>query len=185
LYWFTADFHLSHKNIIKYCNRPFKDIEQMDTTILTNLETSVESGDILYYLGDLTFKEAVAKEFFERFNDLEIYYITGNHDNEKVLKIAKKYSKSISNLMDIKVEGVSITLCHYAMRVWNESHFNAWQLYGHSHGTLASLGKQYDVGVDNNSFKPISFECLKIIMAEMPNNINFIPPEKRSNSINM
>ncbi|TFG17201.1 MAG: hypothetical protein EU531_03985 [Promethearchaeota archaeon] len=182
MYWFTADFHLSHKNIIKYCNRPFKDVEQMDTVILTNLENSLESGDILYYLGDLTFKEEIAKEFFERFNDLKIYYIIGNHDNPKVLKIAKQNCVSISNLMDIEIEGLFITLCHYAMRVWNKSHFNAWQLYGHSHGTLDPIGKQYDVGVDNNMFRPISITQLIRIMTELPNNLNYIPPEKRRNN---
>lgn len=179
MYWFSADYHLSHRNIINYCNRPFNTVEEMNTTILTNLQNSIESGDILYYLGDLTFKEAVAKEFFKSFSNLEIHYIIGNHDNPKVLKIAAKYCNSVSNLSDIEIEGISMTLCHYAMRVWNKSHFNAWQLYGHSHGTLTPLGKQYDVGVDSNSFKPVSFERLKSIMTEMPNNINFIPPEKR------
>jgi len=182
VYWFTADFHLSHKNIIKYCNRPFKDVEQMDTVILTNLETSLESGDTLYYLGDLTFKEETGKEFFKRFKDLKIYYIIGNHDNPKVLKIAEQYCISISNLIDIEIEDISITLCHYAMRVWNKSHFNAWQLYGHSHGTLNPIGKQYDVGVDNNMFKPISLTELIRIMKETPNNLNYIPPEKRRNN---
>jgi len=185
VYWFTADFHLSHKNIIKYCNRPFKDVEQMDSVILTNLENSLESGDTLYYLGDLTFKEEIAKEFFKRFNDLKIYYIIGNHDNIKVLNVAQKHCKKVANLIDIEIEGISITLCHYAMRIWNKSHFNAWQLYGHSHGTLNSLGKQYDVGVDNNGFKPVSLDSLNTILAKMPNNINFIPPEKRERNISM
>jgi calcineurin-like phosphoesterase family protein len=71
------------------------------------------------------------------------------------------------------------------MRAWNKSHFNAWQLYGHSHGTLNPLGKQYDVGVDNNGFKPVSLDSLDKIMAKMPNNINFIPPEKRERNISM
>jgi calcineurin-like phosphoesterase family protein len=175
--WFTADFHLSHQNIIRYCNRPFENVKQMNETILINLEESLLQGDILYYLGDLTFKEAVAKDFFKRFNKFEIHYIIGNHDNSKVLKIAKNYCKSVSNLKDVEIEGISITLCHYAMRVWNKSHFNAWQLFGHSHATLSPIGKQYDIGVDNNSFKPVSFEQLEIIMAKLPDNIDFIPPE--------
>lgn len=50
--WFTADFHLSHKNIIKYCNRPFKNIEEVDNSIIRNLKESVKSDDILYFLGD-------------------------------------------------------------------------------------------------------------------------------------
>jgi calcineurin-like phosphoesterase family protein len=172
--WFTADFHLSHKNIIKYCNRPFQDANEMDNLILNNLENMVEPGDTLYYLGDLTFKEDVAKVFFERFNELEIHYIIGNHDNQKVLKVVRENCKSVAHLKDIKLHDQSITLCHYAMRVWNKSHLNAWQLYAHSHGRLEPVGKQYDVGVDNNQFKPLLFEDIARIMNQLPNNINYL-----------
>ena len=29
-----------------------------------------------------------------------------------------------------------VVLCHYAMRVWDRSHYGSWHLYGHSHGNL-------------------------------------------------
>ena len=177
--WFTADFHLSHKNILKYCNRPFRDINEMDEMILNNLEASVKPQDTLYYLGDLTFKIEKAKLFFEQFKDLKIHFIIGNHDNQKIINIAKKYCASISHLKNINIEEQKITLCHFAMRVWHKSHFNSWQLYGHSHGTLEPIGKQLDVGVDNNKFKPISFDQIKISMNNRPNNFNYIPSEKR------
>jgi len=35
-FWFTSDYHLGHANIIKYCNRPFKGIDQMNSTIIRN-----------------------------------------------------------------------------------------------------------------------------------------------------
>jgi len=79
--WFTADFHLSHKNIIQYCHRPFQDSDEMDEVILGNFNQKVQSGDILYFLGDLTFKGNVAANFFERFKDIEIHFIIGNHDS--------------------------------------------------------------------------------------------------------
>jgi len=31
--WFTADFHLGHFNIIRYCHRPFASVEEMDNAI--------------------------------------------------------------------------------------------------------------------------------------------------------
>jgi len=182
LIWFTADFHLSHKNIIKYSNRPFKTVEEMDEIIINNLEERIKPQDILYFLGDLTFKEIKAREFFQRFEEIEIHYIIGNHDSSEVIKIIKENSASVSYLKDIKIEEQPITLCHYAMRVWNKSHFNSWQLYGHSHAKLSPMGKQYDVGVDNNDFYPISFNNLMKIMKESRNNFNYIPPEKRERS---
>ena len=50
--WFTADFHLGHKNIIRYCNRPFDTVEEMNRTILDRLNNLVKANDILYFLGD-------------------------------------------------------------------------------------------------------------------------------------
>jgi calcineurin-like phosphoesterase family protein len=50
--WFTADFHLGHANIIRYCNRPFAIVEEMDQAILERLNGSVKVNDTLYFLGD-------------------------------------------------------------------------------------------------------------------------------------
>lgn len=178
--WFTSDYHLSHENIIDYTNRPFADVELMNKTIIGNLKKCLKKNDVLYFLGDITFKETIAKDFFSTFNKFEIHFIIGNHDSNDVIKIVKKYCKSVSYIKDIIIENQAITLCHYARRVWNKSHFNAWQLHGHSHAKIFSNGKQYDVGVDNNNFFPVSFEKLKDIMEERPNNLKFITPENRN-----
>ena len=177
--WFTADFHLSHKNIIKYSNRPFKNVEEMDNSIMRNLKELIKSEDVLYFLGDLTFKKEKALEFFDVLEGIEIHYIIGNHDSKEVIKVAREFCASVSSLTGIYVYDQPITLCHYAMRVWNKSHFNAWQLYGHSHGTLEPVGKQYDIGVDTNDFKPISYDYLLELMNAKPDNFNYIPPENR------
>jgi hypothetical protein len=50
--WFTADFHLGHANIIRYCSRPFATVEEMDQAIVERLNVSVKRDDVLYFLGD-------------------------------------------------------------------------------------------------------------------------------------
>jgi calcineurin-like phosphoesterase family protein len=50
--WLTADFHLGHANIIRYCGRPFVTVDEMDQSILERLNASVKSNDILYFLSD-------------------------------------------------------------------------------------------------------------------------------------
>src|SRR5258706_15269140 len=50
--WFTADFHFGHANIVRYCNRPFATVDEMDQAILERLNASVKINDMLYFLGD-------------------------------------------------------------------------------------------------------------------------------------
>ena len=60
-----------------------------------------------------------------------------------------------------------IVLCHYALRVWDKSHYGTWALYGHSHGTLPDNphARAIDVGVDCHDFAPVSYERVREIMA--------------------
>lgn len=172
--WFTADYHLGHANIIKYCSRPFASTDEMDKQIVDNVTSAVKGGDTLYFLGDITFKKERALYFLKRLGDVKLVFIPGNHDSPEVLKVVAAAGVLAQPIEDIAVNGQQITLCHYAMRVWNASHFNSWQLYGHSHGRLPPMGKQHDVGVDNNGFKPVSMDELVAIMEKKPDNENIV-----------
>ena len=80
---------------------------------------------------------------------------------------------------EISKEGQRLVLCHYPMLSWNGNLRGSWQLFGHVHsgpntksvevmGGLAGklTPAQYDVGVDNNNFTPISYEELKVIITQ-------------------
>jgi len=69
------------------------------------------------------------------------------------------------------IEGQTVVALHYAMRTWPQSHYGSWQVFGHSHGNLPPIGLQWDVGVDNNNFYPVSFDELKIIMEKRKKEI--------------
>ena len=57
-YWFTADYHLGHANIIKYCNRPFKSLEHMNSEIIRRHNSRVKPNDTVFFLGDFCFKNS-------------------------------------------------------------------------------------------------------------------------------
>ena len=158
MYWFTADQHFNHKNIIKYCNRPFKTVEEMDETLITNFNEVVKPGDVTIHAGDFCFdsrKEGVYRTYVKPLNGTHIF-LRGSHDRWLPKSAMRVWTKTI--------EGRYVVVCHYAMRVWEKSNYGSWMLFGHSHGRLEPYPNQWDVGVDNNNYYPVSFEQLKEIM---------------------
>lgn len=173
MFFFTADTHLGHDNIIKYCDRPFSSVEEMDEIIIKNWNSVVSKTDTVYHLGDFSFRDPLI--YLKRLNG-NIVHIEGNHDKKFLEKFGRIYK-----MKTIVIDKITIVLCHFAMRVWEKSHFNSWHCYGHSHGELESYGKSYDVGVDNNNFSPVSFEELKTIMQKLPDNENWLQKLKGYN----
>ena len=160
--WFTADFHLGHKNIIRYCNRPFESIEAMNSAILERLNSAVKANDVLYFLGDFCIgPKARALELRREIRCKKIFAVPGNHDKD-TRKLTEEFSW-LGDLAEISINGQRIVLCHYAMRVWNHSSHGAWHLFGHSHGRLPTLDTSLsmDVGVDTHDFSPWSFDEIR------------------------
>jgi calcineurin-like phosphoesterase family protein len=146
----------------------------MDETIIANWNNKVGNKDLVYHLGDFCFlnkREDILK-LRNRLNG-NIVLITGNHDGN-IGSPGNFGFASKQPLLEIKVEGQHITLCHYAMKVWPRSHYDSLHCFGHSHGCLIGEGKSMDVGVDANEFAPVSFEEVKAIMELKPHNFNWL-----------
>lgn len=171
---FTSDEHYFHKNIIKYSNRPFESVEEMNEALIYNHNKTVFKNDTVVHCGDFSFasKEKTYRDIVSRLNGKHIF-LKGDHD--------KWLGNSGSYMWLKKIEKQPITACHYAMKTFWLSHYNSWQVFGHSHGRLnmTGAGKQYDVGVDNNDFKPVHWRQLQKIMSQLPNNFNYIHKERK------
>ena len=53
--YIIADTHFSHNNIIKYCERPFSDTQEMNNYIVEKWNSVVKPNDIVLHLGDVGF----------------------------------------------------------------------------------------------------------------------------------
>jgi calcineurin-like phosphoesterase family protein len=177
--WFIADTHFGHYNIIEYCKRPFVSVNEMDEAMITNWNSVVKSGDKIYHLGDFAYGNQQKVKNYRNQLRGKIHLILGNHDyGNRIHNISNNFTE-ISDIKTIKINHQKIVLCHYAMRVWDASHYNSWQLYGHSHGYLQGVGKQLDVCVDSWKFTPLHIDEVFKIMSARPDNFNFIPIDKR------
>ena len=171
--YFTSDTHYSHKNIIKYSNRPFSSVEEMNESLIDNWNKIVKPGDCVYHLGDLGFtKEELMSSIVRRLNGQK-FLIFGNHDKnlrkaENVLKYFV-WSKDYFELnVQVKGEKQKIVLAHYPFLTWNKSHHGSWHLHGHCHGTLPvnMSAKRIDVGVDCFNYTPVSIDEIGRLMAK-------------------
>jgi calcineurin-like phosphoesterase family protein len=185
--FFTSDHHFGHSNIIKFCDRPFNDVEEMNEVMIENWNKKIGPNDDVYHLGDfaMTKDRQLVSDILDRLNG-NIHLIVGNHEGS-ALNHQKKF-KWIKDYYELKVKdpdcknGVQrIILFHYAMRVWRSDFRGTWQLYGHSHGSLPDKENKlaFDIGVDCHDFYPLSYEEVKAIMQTK----KWSPPfaEERSN----
>lgn len=173
--FFSSDPHYDHKNIIKHCNRPFSDVQEMNEALQSNWNSVVTPDDEAWILGDICFGDIGSIiSHLGKLNGRCIRILWGNHDRalrRKYYTVEQAFNGRIlfcGDSKEIKVGEQRITLNHYAMRVWNKSHRGAWHLYGHSHGTLPDdpNSLSFDVGVDCHNFFPIDFAKVTEIMSK-------------------
>ena len=56
--FFTSDLHFGHENVLRFDNRPFETVEEMDEELINRWNDKVGKGDLVYVLGDLIWKTA-------------------------------------------------------------------------------------------------------------------------------
>ena len=173
MHYITSDEHMGHRNIIKYCNRPFDDVQEMDETIIERHNEVVRDGDTVIHAGDYTLQPTKerAEQYIRRLNGHHIF-ISGSHDRW----LGKNHPIQI---YERKFNGILFVVCHYALHVWAQSHYGSYMLYGHSHSGLSHtdkepIGKVLDVGVDGHNFYPWSVDEIIEHMKTKPDNWNLL-----------
>jgi calcineurin-like phosphoesterase family protein len=156
--WITADIHFSHSNILKFCakSRPFRDVEEMNDTIIKNWNDLVSPGDKVYILGDVAFTNAeAAARLVNRLNGTKIL-IKGNHD-VKLLReqVFRDCFAEIHDYLEIGYDGSRLVMFHFPIWEWDRMHHGAIHFHGHCHGRPTGIqGRIMDVAMDDNNCLP-------------------------------
>jgi calcineurin-like phosphoesterase family protein len=164
MYYFTSDLHLGHENIIKYCNRPFNNVEEMNKEIIYNWNKTVNDNDTVIVAGDFSFfstsmKGNGTKTEYKEWSSLlkgNKIFIKGNHDSNnnnksKISSIVLKISKQdifVTHRPNDIVLGYDLYLVGHVHNTWKHKIIND----GYRNNLLIN------VGVDVWDFKPIRID---------------------------
>jgi calcineurin-like phosphoesterase family protein len=176
--WFTSDFHLFHKNIIRYENRPFKSVEEMNATIIQNFNQRVKEDDLVYFLGDFAFYASKNKAFRgegmpirskEILNQLNGRWVNvkGNHDK------SENHINVPTHRVVLNKGGIYINLVHRPQDtiIYDYDYYYPLSICGHVHSKWVTKEIERDgkislcvnVSVENNKYFPYSFDEIMTI----------------------
>lgn len=166
--FYISDMHLGHKNCIKYDNRPFENIDQMNKVLVENWNNKVSENDDIWIIGDFCYRSEKDPSYFLKQLKGHKHLIVGNHDKVTVeSKSAYKYLESIEKLQHLKDGNHQVILCHFPLAEWAGKHYGSYHIHGHIH---ARTGETYEfmnrterslnAGCMLNGYEPVTFEEL-------------------------
>ena len=163
--FFIADTHFYHDKVILYEKRPFRNVEEMNRTLIENWNRMVKRLDKVYVLGDFCFHpKQYVKELCDALNGYKIL-VMGNHDTvshrfylESGFEEVSKYPIILEN---------RLLLSHYPMETNDAVPYV--NLFGHIHGNPshkddAKRGLCVCVERPHMAYRPISLERVKMLM---------------------
>jgi calcineurin-like phosphoesterase family protein len=174
-YFVTSDLHFSHANIIKYCKRPFQNINEMNFTMIKNWNEVVSYNDTIFVLGDFMFSRNLIdiENVVSQLNGNKIL-IMGNHDTFSIDDYKNiGFNEVYEHMLEIRIHNSLWIMNHYQMALWNKSHKGSFHLFGHEHWNgqyelkhslytqLFFSERKYNVCADANNFKPIDLFYIK------------------------
>lgn len=178
--WWTADAHFGHGNIIRYCNRPFRDIEHMNERLIAGILERTRPGDSLIHVGDFACRGneksveglRLPWTFYADQIKARLVLLEGNHDKQNKVKTVGRhlfcrighFSAFVSHLptdnedhdpllMDYVRRTCDFAVCGHVHDSWTTKECN---------GIL-----NVNVGVDAHRYRPISDdELLAVYLKE-------------------
>lgn len=189
--FFTSDWHIGHQNILKFCDRKCDNLDQMHKKLINGYNTMVRPEDVCYFIGDMGLcSSGVMLGIIEKLNGTKVLFL-GNHDKgsdtmgglgfdcvltsgeliiaqERVTishcPLRKTFREDTTGMNNVKDgEGWHGETRHDRFSLDNRGQFH---IHGHIHSPNSGRskrieGRQIDVGVDANDYKPVSISQIE------------------------
>lgn len=184
--YFTADLHLGHRNIIDYCGRPFRSVDEMNVVLIERWNETVSRHDDVIVLGDFALgKLTETLPLVSRLNGRKVL-LAGNHDrcwsgHRKGVKASTAryldagFAEIWQDTVEVEVGGRRVTACHFPYRGDSHDHDRyvahrpvdkgAWLIHGHVHERWRVRERMINVGVDVWGYRPVPEQTIVDLMA--------------------
>lgn len=187
--WFTSDPHYWHANVIVYCGRPHRSVEEMNEDLIRRWNAVVRPDDTVYCLGDFSLARRPVETISPRLMGRKLL-VPGNHDwchpaNKKArgprMETQLEFYRSCGwEVLPIQTEldipGVAVVnLCHMPyfeddsdMRYgqFRLRDDGRWLLCGHVHEKWRQRGRMINCGVDVWDYQPVPLETISKLILE-------------------
>lgn len=156
--WITSDTHYGHVNIIKYCDRPFSDVWEMNVALSQAWNARVADEDTVLHLGDVT----LIKDEDRYTNTIDMIrtlkgrkvLVTGNHDHKRMIPVYVRWGWKVTD----RIVAGDVMLVH--VPPVEQPKGIGLVLHGHSHGKV-KRENYIDVGVDAlPDYAPVDLQTL-------------------------
>ncbi len=148
-----SDLHLGHRNIVKYCSRPFINTHEMNVALVANWNNAVSNNDTVYFLGDLSRRTDF---WFEKLNG-NIVFIKGNHDSSEKIKFYQNYV--------LEYRGYKFFLSHRPNQAPKD--WTGWSIFGHVHNNrleeypfIDIENKRINISIELIDYRPMNIDDL-------------------------
>lgn len=201
---FTADLHFGHKNIARFCDRPWADVAEMNENLIARFNSVVAPGDTTYIVGDLSFTSITETiSLLDRLNG-RLLLVPGNHDpwwptsqkannargrveREAILAITPPVVRIA--LIPVEVWPLQDVLIAHLPYDHDERHPDDpivdafrpdgsdgnWLIHGHVHNLWKQRGRQINVGVDAWDGYPVDLSTVQAMIEAGPADLEAEP----------
>lgn len=156
--YLISDPHFNHKNIIKYENRLFKNLDDMRDLLICDWNNVVKKKDYIWVLGDFCFgSKEIVTSIVSRLNG-RIHLINGNHDGSHSYSWWRDTGVEFFSKYPIIYEDFYI-LSHRPVDDLGSGFYN---IHGHLHSKQYTADdRHFNVSVDSIGNKPLDFRVIK------------------------
>ena len=152
-----SDTHFGHDGIMRYENRPFSNVQEMDETIVRNWNSVVSKNDTVIVPGDVSFySKEKTKAIIKSLKGKKIL-ILGNHDNDHTVDWWEEVGFNSVSEYPIIIEKFFL-VSHEPLYI--NSNMPYANIHGHIHNQSYESKQYFNVSVEKINYTPILLETV-------------------------